>query len=240
MRINEKRKKKFELLLIYILNILTNKILYFTYLLSVAIFTTIIIKIIAFQLKTNPELIINFIGIGLIAEAFARWREGIKFLLSKFIHSFILIIFYIFSIHHTNISDLSFSVIFLMVSFCLYYIGTKILKHSFEEYLLETIIKKDSIQKMIQENSSYQAIEEINKQLINPMYKDFIRLTSLNKESSTNIYYIKDNKLLTDNYNYNLTFSLFLYKRIEDFKLKLININILDLNHKFIQDEKVD
>lgn len=236
----EKTKKKFELLLIYILNILTNKILYVTYLLSIAIFTTIIIKIISFQLKINPELIINFIGIALIAETFAKWREGIKFLLSKFLYSYILIIFYIFSINHTNIGDLSFSVIFLTVSLFLYYIGTKILNHAFEDYLLETLIKKDSIQNIIQENSSYQAIEKINKQLINPMYKDFIRLTSLNKESSTNINYINDNKLLTDNYNYNLTFSLFLYKRIEDFKLKLININILDLNHKFIQDEKVD
>lgn len=235
----EKTKKKFELLLIYILNILTNKILYVTYLLSIAIFTTIIIKIISFQLKINPELIINFIGIALIAETFAKWREGIKFLLSKFLYSFILIIFYIFSINHTNIGDLSFSVIFLTVSLFLYYIGTKILNHAFEDYLLETLIKKDSIQNIIKENSSYQAIEKINNQ-INPIYKDFVRLTSLDKESSTNIYYINDNKLLTDNYNYNLTFSIFLYKRIEDFKMKLININILDLNQKFIQDEKVD
>ena len=113
------------------------------------------------------------------------------------------------------------------------------MNHAFEDYLLETLIKKDSIQNIIQENSSYQAIEKINNQ-INPIYKDFVRLTCLDKESSTNIYYINDNKLLTDNYNYNLTFSIFLYKRIEDFKMKLININILDLNQKFIQDEKVD
>lgn len=172
----EKTKKKFELLLIYILNILTNKILYVTYLLSIAIFTTIIIKIISFQLKINPELIINFIGIALIAETFAKWREGIKFLLSKFLYSFILIIFYIFSINHTNMGDLSFSVIFLTVSLFLYYIGTKILNHAFEDYLLETLIKKDSIQNIIQENSSYQAIEKINNQ-INPIYKDFVRLT---------------------------------------------------------------
>lgn len=229
-----KNKKKFELLFIHFLTVSTRKILYIIYLLASVFFTTILIKLLSIRLEVKPETIINFIGLILIAEAFARWREGIKFLLYKFLHILILIILYVFSLNNITIEDLNFSVIFLIFSFSLYYIGTKILNRSFEGYLFENIIEKDSLQNIIQENSSFEAIEKINKQLINPLYKDYVELTSLNKESSTSLFYINKNRLLAYNYNYNLVFSIFLYKRVEDLKIKLANINILKITEKLL------
>lgn len=229
-----KNKKKFELLFIHFLTVSIRKILYIIYLLASVFFTTIIIKLLSIRLEVKPEMIINFIGLILIAEALARWREGIKFLLYKFLHILILIILYVFSLKNMTIEDLNFSVIFLIFSFSLYYIGTKILNRSFEGYLFENIIEKDSLQNIIQENSSFEAIEKINKQLINPLYKDYVELTSLDKESSTSLFYINKNRLLADNYNYNLVFSIFLYKRVEDLKIKLANINILKITEKLL------